>query len=239
MIVAKLTVYSFQGCCECSKRDKSPHSFVRSNESSEILHNGPLPTHQGIKSNALFENYEETTAGRLTKDPADMGPEVEAKKAEPIQQAATPSPRIHRLKPTSIRKQRTLEDGHFHERKPLMSRTNYLDDSNITLSSFRSTSTNNLKEMNEDNISTKPISSLSSVKKKMKKQQNGNKDGSISTRDVDVRAITKFYMSNTSQKHRNGRKRRNAKDNIDRNRSSATNCKVNKGNISFSYIHIS
>ena len=229
----------FQGCCECSKRDKSPHSFVRSNDSSEILHNGPLPTHQGIKSNALFENYEGTTASSSRRDPADMGPEVEAKKAEPIQQAATPSPRIHRLKPTSIRKQRTLEDGHFHERKPLMSRTNYLDDSNITLSSFRSTSTNSLKEMNEDNISTKPISSLSSVKKKMKKQQNGNKDGSISTRDVDVRAITKFYMSNTSQKHRNGRKRKNAQDNIDRSRVSATNGTIDKGNIAFVYIHIS
>jgi hypothetical protein len=117
---------------------------------------------------------------------------------ETILPAPTPSPRIHRLKPTSIRKQRTLQDEHFHERKPLMSRTNYLDDSNITLSSFRSSSTNNLKETVDFSISNKTFSSLSRAKKK--KKAKPNKDSNISSQDVDVRAITKFYMSNTSQK---------------------------------------
>ena len=158
-----------------------------------------------------------------------MDPNTVVKQDEPIQPAATPSPRVQRLKPTSIRKQRTLEDGHFHERKPLMSRTNYVDDSNITLSSFRSSSTNNLKDMRDDVICRKPISSLSMVKKKKKKQQKGNKDGNISSRDVDVRAITKFYMSNTSQKHKRGRETKNTHDNIDDNRVSATNSNAKKG----------
>ena len=113
------------------------------NESSETLHNGALPAHQGIKCNALFDSHNESTKEASPLHPTDMDPNSDVKKNASIQPRPSPSPRFHRLKPTSIRKQRTLEDGHFHERKPLMSRTNYLDDSNITLSSFRSSSTNN------------------------------------------------------------------------------------------------
>ena len=109
----------------------------------------------------------------------------------------TPSPKFHRLKPTSIRKQRTLQDEYFHERKPLMSRTNYLDDSNLRLSSFRSASSNNLMEV-RNSISNKPISTLSEVKKRKTCKQNNAH--SVSSQCIDVRAITKFYMSNTSQK---------------------------------------
>ena len=68
--------------------------------------------------------------------------------------------------------------------------------------------------MKEDTVDGKPISTLSMVKKK-KKLQKANKGGNISSRDVDVRAITKFYMSNTSQKHKNGREAKNGQDNID------------------------
>ena len=200
--------------CGCSKRDKSPKSFVRSNESSESLHNGTLPAHQGIKCNALFNSHNESTKEGSEKHPTVMDPNSDVRKNDSIQPRPSPSPRFHRLKPTSIRKQRTLEDGHFHERKPLMSRTNYLDDSNITLSSFRSSSTNNLKEMKEDTVDGKPNSTLSMVKKK-KKQQKANKSGNISSRNVDVRAITKFYMSNTSQKHKNGKEAKSGQDNID------------------------
>ena len=161
--------------------------------------------------------------------PGNMDTDSDKKKEDSIQPRPSPSPRIHRLKPTSIRKQRTLEDGHFHERKPLMSRTNYLDDSNITLSSFRSSSTNNLKEMKDDEDKDEnPISTLSMVKKK-KKQQKGNKNGNISSRDVDVRAITKFYMSNTSQKHKNGRKAKKGENNIDDNIDKNTSATTKKG----------
>ena len=204
----------FLGLCGCSKRDKSPKSFVRSNESSESLHNGTLPAHQGIKCSALFNSHYESTKEGSEKHPTVMDPNSDVMKNNSIQPRPSPSPRFHRLKPTSIRKQRTLEDGHFHERKPLMSRTNYLDDSNITLSSFRSSSTNNLKEMKEDTVDGKPNSTLSMVKKK-KKQQKANKSGNIISRDVDVRAITKFYMSNTSQKHKNGKEAKSGQDNID------------------------
>ena len=218
--------------CGCSKRDKSPKSFVRSNESSEILHNGTLPTHQGIKCNALFDSHNESTKAGSEKRPADMDPNSDTKKNDSTQPRPSPSPRFHRLKPTSIRKQRTLEDGHFHERKPLMSRTNYLDDSNITLSSFRSSSTNNLKEMKEDTVDGKPISTLSMVKKK-KKLQKANKGGNISSRDVDVRAITKFYMSNTSQKHKNGREAKNGQDNIDDSKNTNKNSITLEGKFYF------
>ena len=71
------------------------------------------------------------------KDSDSAAQQIHQKLQGRLLTAPTPSPRVHRLKPTSIRKHRTLEDEHFHERKPLMSRTNYLDDSNLQLTSFR------------------------------------------------------------------------------------------------------
>ena len=169
---------------------------------ADLPHNITLRTHQAFKrqdiSTTNTSSEQKCVNSKTTNHSENKANDDEDE--EKILPVATPSPRIHRLKPTSIRKQRTLQDEHFHERKPLMSRTNYLDDSNITLSSFRSSSTNNLKETTDYLMSNKTFSSLSREKKK--KKNKPNKDCNISSQDVDVRAITKFYMSNTSQKQK-------------------------------------
>lgn len=170
--------------------------------SSIVIHRNSTRTSHTSRNQAI--SSPNTSSKPCKNNSPNSGNHKTNKKAqETILPVPTPSPRFHRLKPTSIRKQRTLQDEYFHERKPLMSRTNYLDDSNITLSSFRSVSSNNLKEV-KDLISNKPISTLSKVKKRKTCKQNN--DQSVSTQGIDVRAITKFYMSNTSQKQKDNKR---------------------------------
>ena len=175
------------------------------NDLSDIAHNDTLGIHQGVKR----QNISSSSANPATTQIKNNSPNVNALKTnEGEDETLLPSqsPKVPRLKPTSIRKQRTLQDEHFHERKPLMSRTNYLDDSNVTLSSFRSSSFNNLSMSTDYSIYNKPFSTLLKEKEKRRQKHKQNKDCNISSQDIDVRAITNFYMSNTSQKQKDIRR---------------------------------
>ena len=110
------------------------------------------------------------------------------------------SPKIHRVKPNSIRKQRTLQDEYFHERKPLMSRTNYMDDSNINLSSYSATTSHVLKEprISSANELNFPLTRV----KKRKRQHKENKDCNNTYQNINVCDVTNFYMASTSQKRK-------------------------------------
>ena len=139
------------------------------------------------------------------------------------------SPKIHRVKPNSIRKQRTLQDEYFHERKPLMSRTNYMDDSNINLSSYNATTSHVLKEprISSANELNFPLTRV----KKRKRQLNDSKDRNNTYQNINVCDVTNFYMASTSQ-NRKIRKRyekdkqKQAGHDID----SSIDCSIGNGN---------
>ena len=130
------------------------------------------------------------------------------------------SPKIHRVKPNSIRKQRTIQDEYFHERKPLMSRTNYMDDSNINLSSYSATTSHVLKEprISSANELNFPLTRV----KKRKRQHKENKDRNNTYQNINVCDVTNFYMASTSQKRKIRKryekdKRKKSGDDIDSN----------------------
>ena len=140
------------------------------------------------------------------------------------------SPKIHRVKPNSIRKQRTIQDEYFHERKPLMSRTNYMDDSNINLSSYSATTSHVLKEprISSANELNFPLTRV----KKRKREQKESKDRSNKYQNINVCDVTNFYMASTSQ-NRKIRKRyekdkqKKPGHDIDSN----MDCSIDNGNI--------
>ena len=140
------------------------------------------------------------------------------------------SPKIHRVKPNSIRKQRTIQDEYFHERKPLMSRTNYMDDSNINLSSYSATTSHVLKEprISSANELNFPLTRV----KKRKRQHKESKDRNNTYQNINVCDVTNFYMASTSQ-NRKIRKRyekdkqKKPGHDIDSN----MDCSIDNGNI--------